>query len=227
MFDPRFNPASGVVLSGSSRSGKSRFITSIIKDQEAYCKKPFFGIFCAYRSFQPEYQEWGDYAKIVVFYKGFPSEEYLRKTGVFNPAKHWLFICEDLDDDRTVFPLLVKLYTTYCHHQNIFVITTFHHCFSPIKTSVLLLRNANYLVLFSCPRDRRALITLGGQMFPSNSHFVESAYEQAVEKRQYGKLVCDFTVECPAQYRFRETVKVDESLVYYEEAKEENEEKNV
>ena len=112
-FDCRFNAASGIILSGSSRSGKSRYITEIIQNQKLYCKKPFDGIFCAYRSYQPEYQDWADYGKITVFYKGFPSEEYLRKIGVLNPARHWLFICEDMDDEKEVFPLLVKFYTTY------------------------------------------------------------------------------------------------------------------
>ena len=127
-----------------------------------------------------------------------------------------------------LFLALLTLFFFFSHHNNVFALTTFHHCFSPIKSSVLLLRNANYLVLFSSPRDRRAIITLGSQMFPRNPYFVESAYEQAVEKQQYGKLVCDFTVECPPKYRFRETVRIDVPLVYYEEVDEEQkEEKNV
>ena len=87
-----------------------------------------------------------------------------------------------------------------------------------------MLRNVNYLILFASPRDRRALVTLGGQMFPRNPYFVESAYEQAVEKQQYGRLICDFTVECPRKYRFRETARIDAPLVYYVEEEEEEEE---
>ena len=51
-------------------------------------------------------------------------------------------------------------------------------------------RNAHYIVLFPNPRNAKMISTLGSQMFPGNSKFVASAFQQATAK-SYGYLLID------------------------------------
>lgn len=114
-FDPRFLPRSSIVFSGSSNTGKTELLTSMIKNQEGYFQKKFDRIFCAHRVFQKAYESWSYYCPEVTFYRveedEIPDESVL--TGVLDPSSHSLFVCDDLDDVPAIFPLLAKFFTTY------------------------------------------------------------------------------------------------------------------
>lgn len=135
----------------------------------------------------------------------------------------------------------------FSHHKNVTAVALFHHFFSPVRSSVLMFRNCNYMVLFGSARDKTSIRTLASQVKPEKPKFLTSAFEKATKgnnkietiaerilyfflsfsDRPYGYLVCDFTVSCPDKYRFRETVTTERPLVYYEseESVERNDEK--
>jgi hypothetical protein len=218
-FDPRFEPNSSIVLSGSSGTGKTSLVTTWIKDQKKYFKNPFDLIFCSYRVYQKAYWEWPAYCSSCLFFNGIPTLEHLEKCGVLDADRHSLFICDDWDDCPEAFPLLVKLFTTYCHHKNVTAVALFHHIFSPVKSSVLLFRNCRYTILFGSARDKSSIKTLGAQSNPENPKFLLAAYESATRDRPFGFLCCDYRPDCPEKYRYRQTLGAGEPLVYFEDPK--------
>lgn len=112
-FDCRFNGSSSIVLSGASGTGKTELLSKMIKNQQKFFKETFDNIFCVYRVYQPAYRDWAEYCPVATFYRnGMPDEKLLDGYAVLDRERHSLLICDDMDDDPAVFPLLVKMFTT-------------------------------------------------------------------------------------------------------------------
>lgn len=90
---------------------------------------------------------------------------------------------------RSQTAAMQKMRYFFSHHRKVTAVALFHHMFSPVKTSVLLFRNCNYMILFGSARDKISIRTLGGQVKPDNPKFLLSAYESATKSKIYAPYI--------------------------------------
>ena len=76
-------------------------------------------------------------------------------------------------------------------HLNFSVIFLSQNLYHQGKHSRDISLNTDYLILYKNPRDATQIRTLGQQMYPQSKHFLSWAYNDAVNKEQYGHLVLD------------------------------------
>ncbi len=222
-FDPRLKMPFTCLINGPSKSGKTHLVDYILQNQQdCTTGETFKFIMVCYQNFQPLYEKWGSLAsQAVIFHRGIPLDFEKQWLQLFSVERNNLLVLDDVDvpnsrEQQAIGGLLARLFTVYSHHRNMSIIYATHHLFLQNKQSVVLYRNADYLILLASPRDSSAVRTLGYQCNPGNSQFLLSAYKMATEK-PHSFLLCDWTSTTPDLYRYRETFVKRFPLVCYRE----------
>ncbi len=90
--------------------------------------------------------------------------------------------------------------TSIAHHRNASVITINQNLYynkDPTQR-----RNCHYMMLWNNPVDKQSIMTLGRQMYPSNSQYFVRHFDEAVAK-PYGNLLVDLKACTPDHLRLR------------------------
>ncbi len=121
-----------------------------------------------YQNWQNIYENWGGLISSVWFHRGVPEKGQEDKMlALFHPSHKNFLVLDDVDvPDKDYVKIMTQLFTVYSHHKNLSIIYATHHLFLPNRHSVVLTRNADYLVLLASLRDRSAIHTLGFQCMP-------------------------------------------------------------
>ncbi len=225
-MDPRFKTPFTCIINGPSKSGKTMFIDYVLKNQRdcTTVEDCFDALAIWYQNWQPVYETWASLAPVVYYYAGLPEKNWEEKfLSLFDNGKQNCLILDDVDvPEKDYSKFMTRLFTVYSHHKNISVFYATHHLFLPNRHSVVLTRNADYLVLLASPRDKSAIRTLGYQCMPKTggADFLLSAYETATSNIG-GKLICDWTQNVPEELRFRESISISQPIVCYRKKKNE------
>ena len=100
---------------------------------------------------------------------------------------------------------IVNLFTKGSHHRNLSVIYIVQNLFHQGKGNRNISLNSHYLVLFKNPRDKLQILTLAKQMYPSETVWFITEYEEAV-RRPHGYLFVDHRPTTPGRCRLRTNV---------------------
>jgi len=135
----------------------------------------------------------------------------------FDGQKRTLVFIDDLMDEcgKTV----LDLFTKGSHHLNLsvwFMVQNFFHKSKEMRTITL---NAQYIVLFKNPRDKRQIKVLAGQLCDGDSRALLAAYKKATSK-PYGYLLIDLKQETLDLFRFRSGVLPGQKFELYISKKE-------
>jgi len=142
----------------------------------------------------------------VKFRKGCPE------IADFDGKKRTLVFIDDLMDECG--KAVLDLFTKGSHHLNLsvwFMVQNFFHKSKEMRTITL---NAQYILLFKNPRDRRQIKVLAGQLCDTDAKALLSAYEEATSK-PYGYLLIDLKQETPDILRYRSGVFPGQKLKLY------------
>jgi len=164
-----------MIIAGPSMSGKSVFISKLIKENEKQFEKPPREIYYCYRIWQTIYDKIKEEMPYVHFIQNFEILENLKSNSfvIFdNLATHMEKYSEKLLD----------LWTLESHHMNISVILVLHNLFQQTKSIRTISLNTNIFVLFRQARDQSSITTLGKQMFPGNARYLLDSYKMATDK---------------------------------------------
>ena len=85
-----------------------------------------------------------------------------------------------------------QLFTQVEHHLRFSVLFITHNCFQQGKCSRTISLNTHYLILFRNMRDGQQIVSLGKQLFPSNSMALVEPYKDATREK-YGKKILFLT----------------------------------
>ncbi len=226
-FDPRFKAPFTCIINGPSKSGKSTFIDYVLKNQRecTTVEGRYDFLVVWYQNWQNIYRDWGGLISSTWFHQGIPEKrEEEEMLDLFKSSRQNFLVLDDIDvPEKDYAKFMTRLFTVYSHHKNLSIIYATHHLFLPNRHSVMLTRNADYLVLLASPRDKSAVRTLGFQCMPKHGggDFLLSAYEMATTPQEgvRGRLICDWTPGTPDQLRFRETLERGKPLICYREKK--------
>ena len=166
---------SSMLVCGPSQSGKTVFVSKIIKHKNKMFDVIPKRIIWYYSVSKPN-------IKNVEFIKGLPNIEDIKQFD--------MIILDDLMEE-TKSTEITSLFTKYVHHFEIFVVLITQNLFHQHKNSRTQHLNTNYLVLFKSPRDVSSIRYLGQQIFPGKSQYLIDSYRDATIK-PHSYLFLDF-----------------------------------
>ncbi|KAF0138338.1 MAG: hypothetical protein FD143_3683, partial [Ignavibacteria bacterium] len=109
-------------------------------------------------------------------------------------------IIDDLMSSAADSKRISKLFTQESHHRNLTVIFIIQNLFNQGREMRTISLNAHYLVLYKNPRDKSQIRYLANQIYPENSKFLSSVYQDATSS-PHSYLVIDLHPETPEQFR--------------------------
>ena len=170
---------------GSRATGKSYFTKQLLLHQEIFVYPIFEKVIWIYKHYQTTIfddlkQKFQD--KLVLMDE-FPDFTSLPK------QKNTVFIIDDFLTETVNSDEIKELYING-RHLNISVICLSQNMFIKGKHTITMNRNTDYLVIFENIRDQTIIRTLSYQMYPGNTKFLISAYNDAI-KQSFGHLFVD------------------------------------
>ena len=202
---PYFEHPFTAILAGPSQSGKSTLVYQMITNLSKCVNFVPSRIYIAYSRMQCLYDDIKRDSKVPVI-----LIESLSKD--FRPPKNSLLIIDDLmgkaDSD-----VITDWFVKNSHHYEVSVLYLMQNLFLKLPNHRTTSLNANFIILFSNPRDKTQIMHLARQISPSNTKFVMDAYRQATSK-PHGYIVFNFKQNCPENLRLRDSVFGGASVFY-------------
>jgi len=193
---PRFSAPFGAIVAGPTMSGKTVFVSNLIKNRANMIDKQIERVVYCYGEWQLKFEDMKD----VEFYNGIDA--VFTKPDFFDPHVGTLLILDDLAQELANHPKATKLFTQGIHHKNVSVIFIIQNLYKQGKSMRDIQLNCQYLVIFSNPRDVNQIKVLGNQMGLKN---LEEAFIKATSK-PYEPLIMDLRPNTPNYLRVRANV---------------------
>ena len=187
--DFKFNHMFSMLVVGPTQSGKTYFVEKVLTENciQFPDKKPH-QIIWRYNQWQKRYDQikkrLGD---TIVFEKGIP--EFSEDLSEISLNKHRIFVFDDLMAGATDSPVLSKLFTQG-RHRNASVILLLQNMFPKGKFNTDISRNAQYMVLFKSPSDRKQIDIIAERMFAKDRPHFMKVYGHITAK-PYGYVLID------------------------------------
>ena len=201
-----FQDSSNIIISGCSGSGKTHFVSRLIKYKSCMFASPPTKVLYVYRHWQPLYSDIERENDNVQFIDSLPSEDELKQ--IVSGHKHSLFICDDMIREIGSNSFICDVFTRLSHHLNLTTILLVQNLSMPGKYNSTLCRNAHVSVLMKSAREAYGIRTLGVQL--SDYHNLLAAYKDATQA-PFTYLVCDTHPRSNSQYRYRSQIFPDDS----------------
>lgn len=193
----------GLLVSGSTSSGKSEWITRLIENRDRLIDTKFDRVIYHY----------GIFTKKVLYFQsigvetvpGMPDE----KTYFHSTNKPIFLIMDDLMLEASS-EFLTALFTRASHHCNISTAFITQNLFEP-KLKVPR-QNTQYFVFLRNPANQLPLRIFAAQVFPKLAKFFNDAYIDAT-KDLWGYLFVDLNASSPPSLRLRTNI-FDKTIIY-------------
>lgn len=197
-FDVSLKLGSVMVVAGASGSGKTTFITKLLKEKHLHFSQIPQQINWHYGEIEPKLDMSG-----INLVKGLPDINDVKANSVI--------VIDDLFLEAAKNDSITNLFTRVSHHQNCFIIFITQNIFHQSSHNRTRNLNTQYLVLFKNPRDKLQITTLQRQM--CMPHLLE-AFQYAT-KSSFSYLMIDFRPETPDDLRLRTGIlKGEQYLVF-------------
>ena len=195
-----------MIVSGCSGSGKTVFVSRLIKNHKQMFYTPPDIILFIYKHWQDIYSELEETFGNVRFQTNMPTEEEL--TNITGDKKHSLLICDDMMSDIASNSFIRDVFTRLSHHLRISTILLLQNVNAPGKHHSTLCTNVHVSVLMKSPREAYTLRTLGMQLGDYKN--LKSAYEDATQE-PFSYLVCDTHPNGNSKFKYRAKIFPDDS----------------
>ena len=141
-----------------------------------------------YTQWQPLYDRLQSaLGKSITFTQGLPSVNDNLED--INDKVHNLWVLDDLMDEAVRSPIISQLFTRG-RHRNLSVILLLQNMFPKGKFNTSISRNAQYMVLFRSPSDRKQMDIIAERIFAKVRPKFMSVYMKETEK-PYGYIILD------------------------------------
>jgi hypothetical protein len=178
-----FTPFSMGVFA-SRLSGKSVFTKNLLLAQKEMIEKPFRKVIWIYKTWQEDlFKELTNRDFEIEFLDDLPNFDSMGK------QENTVIVIDDFMAEASNSTQVQSLFTRG-RHLGLSVIYLSQNLFHKGKHSRDLSLNMDYIVLFKNVRDATQISHLARQMYPNNSKFLISAYEQAT-REPYNHLFLD------------------------------------
>ena len=210
----KFQENSSIVVTGSSKSGKTYWINKFLKNiDDMFSGEPPAEVLYFYLHDQPLYSEMKkNLQDRITFKEGVPTTQDIMEFA--QDDQHRLIVLDDIMHLVVNNKDIALLATNLVHHKNMSCLIVYQNLFSSGKEARTISLNTAYLVIFKNVRDKAQIAHLGRQIYPKNKLFME-AYTDAV-RAPHSYLLIDMTAITHDSYRLRSHIFPGEQLVVYE-----------
>ena len=210
MFSGFVHPFSCLVA-GPSQSGKTVFISKILKAPHLYIHQPLSRIVWCY-GVKNENQ----IAKLenishlpIEFVEGLPEMDDVSLDG-----EKVVVVLDDLMNSAGKSNNVADLFTKGCHHRDLSVILTLQNFFHQGRSMRDVHTSCLYNILMKNPRDMSFIHFAERQMFPDKKNYLVDSYKLATE-RPFGYLGIDLCQETPDEERLFTNIFPGEGVFSY------------
>ena len=160
----QFQHPSMMMVVGPTQSGKSYFVEQLLSSKRIkYPSSKTKRIQWFYTQWQPLYDRLQSaLGKSITFTQGLPSVNDNLED--INDKVHNLWVLDDLMDEAVRSPIISQLFTRG-RHRNLSVILLLQNMFPKGKFNKSISRNAQYMVLFRSPSDRKQMDIIAERIF--------------------------------------------------------------
>ena len=187
--DFKFNHMFSMLVVGPSQCGKTYFVEQLLtRPCVKYPSKKPRRIYWFYNQWQPRYASLkSTLGDEIQFTQGLPalSEDLSEISPKFNNV----LLFDDLMSRATDGPVLSKLFTQG-RHRNASTILLLQNMFPKGKFNTDISRNAQYMVLFRSPSDRKQIDIIAERIFAKDRPNFMSVY-RIVTAKPYGYVLVD------------------------------------
>ena len=210
-----FQENSSIIVTGSSKSGKTYWINKFLKNiDQMFEGRPPEEVLYFYLHDQPLYTEMKENLKDrITFREGIPTLNDINEFA--KDDNHRLIILDDIMHLIVNSNDIALLFTQLVHHKKMSCMIVYQNLFNSGKFARTISLNAGYLVLFKNVRDKAQVAYLGRQLYPGKSKIFVEAYSDAV-KLPHSYLLIDSTATTNDLYRLRSNIFPDEQMVVYQ-----------
>jgi hypothetical protein len=190
-MDTRFKNDSVFVVAGPSSSGKTVFVTKLIRYKNQLFREPIPDVKWFYSG------EGGQPPSGVTAIRGLVDGW----TSHINPYD--MVVIDDLLIETAGNKTLTAAFTRLAHHKPctlVYITQNLFHKSADSRTRTL---NMHYLVLMKNPRDATQISYIARQMYPKASTALVGAYQSVTSNTPYSYLLFDFHQETPPALRIR------------------------
>ena len=185
----KFHHTFSMLVVGPTQCGKTYFVQQLLtKNCIEYPDEKSTQIYWFYNQWQPRYDALKRaLKKKIQFTQGLPNlSEDLNE---INPEYNNILVFDDLMSQAIDSPGLSQLFTQE-RHRKASVILLLQNMFPKGKYNTDISRNAQYLVLFHSPSDRKQMDIMAERTFAKDRPKFTSAYMKETEK-PYGYIILD------------------------------------
>lgn len=202
----KLNTPGTFLVSGSTMAGKSTWVRNLILHKDTVLRSPTSHTHYCYSEWQEELFSAMQEESGVIFHQGLPTVEDLRKWRDEACGSHFILVMDDLMMEATKSAQVQKIFTIYSHHFKMSVIVLVHNLFPKEKFARDISLNCTYIVIFRSKRDKMQLTHLARQVFPGQTSYFLSAYDDAVNNRQYKYLLLDLHPSSGTEFMLRTNI---------------------
>lgn len=209
-IDIRLKHGTNTQIVGMSSCGKTWLASQIALQRSTVYNQNIEYCVYVYNQYQPKFEELKRLDSKIIFTNDIQVLENEIESG-----KSLLVIFDDflLQMSSELNEYLTSFFIQRSHHQNLSTIILQQVLYA--KNARTLNLNSHYLILFKQTKDARQIYYLGQQMMPENSKFIYNAYKLATNEKLYSYFVIDSHPATPDFARFRNSVFVNDDLVFY------------
>ena len=205
---------SSVIISGSSKSGKTYWICNFLKnlDQMFKGQTPVEVVYY-YMHHQPLYDEMKKaLGSKIKFKEGVPDIQDISE--IAKDKQHKLVVLDDVMHLAVNNDDIALLFTQLVHHKRLSCLVVLQNLYQSGKHAKTIKLNSTYLVLFNNIRDKGQISYLGRQMYPGQCPSFIRAYKDAVSPL-YSYLFIDSSPIVSDAYRLRTDIFPGEEMQTY------------
>ena len=195
-----------MTVAGPSKSGKTFFVSNILRNINNLIHPLPFKILYSYSEWQPMFDDLKSKIHNIVFIHGIPEMDEI---------DNCLMILDDLSSSCIESKEIVHLFTVGSHHRNTSVILFTQNIFEQGKYARSISLNSNYLVIFNNLRDKRQINHLGSQLYPKENYFINEVLQDAFKSQPRGYLIIDLLPDSKDDIRLRSIDFVNKRVYVY------------
>jgi hypothetical protein len=206
---------SSILVSGSSFSGKTYFISKLLQNKAKMFAQEPVEILFVYSVWQDLYDEMTEKVPGIKFVDFMPSLSDIEQFSSSGEPK--LLIFDDRMADLKDFNGFEKLFTVFCHHRNLSIILVVQNIFHQAKCLRDISLNVQCIILFKNLRASDQVSRLATQMFAGKKRkWFLAAYEDAcIKNAPHGYLMIDINPRDNDLLQLRTNILPDEATIYY------------
>jgi hypothetical protein len=205
------------LLAGSSSTGKTSLVQSMLQHQEYVFEKAFTKILLCHSAPDKNYNEMAaSLGGILEIHDGLPTDFLENPETYIKDGDNTLVILDVLLQSIAASALTEKLFYCLSSHYRISVILCSQNifCKSPKLRNISL--NCNVIILTANPRDETQVQLLSRQLNASNPKFVLDAYKKTIKAKPYNYLVIDLHPTTDPKLKVGTGILPGEDRIYFQ-----------